>query len=48
VIKRIGQLQEAIERAPKSLAWRVRAAIGERVRWYELPEEDAGLVEQVS
>jgi hypothetical protein len=47
VIKRIGQLQEAIERAPKSLAWRVRAAIGERVRWYELPEEDVGLVEQV-
>jgi hypothetical protein len=47
VIKRIGQLQEVIERAPKSLAWRVRAAIGERVRWYELPEEDVGLVEQV-
>jgi hypothetical protein len=47
VIKRIGQLQEAIERAPKSLAWRVRAAIGERVRWYELPEGDAGLVEPV-
>jgi hypothetical protein len=47
VIKRIGQLQAAIERAPKSLAWRVRAAIGERVRWYELPEEDVGLVEQV-
>jgi hypothetical protein len=47
VIKRIEQLQAAIERAPKSLAWRVRAAIGERVRWYELPEEDVGLVEQV-
>jgi hypothetical protein len=47
VIKRIGQLQEVIERAPKSLAWRVRAAIGERVRWYGLPEEDVGLVEQV-
>jgi len=47
VTKRIGQLQKATERAPKSLAWRVRAAIGERVRWYELPEEDVGLVEQV-
>jgi len=47
VIKRIGQLRAAIERAPKSLAWRLRAAIGERVRWYEVPEEDAGLVEQV-
>ena len=47
VVKRIGLLQTAIERAPKSLGWRVRAAIGERVRWYELPEEDVGLVEQV-
>lgn len=25
--------------APTSLAWRVRARIGERMRWYELPEE---------
>jgi len=47
VIKRIVQLQTAIERAPKRFSWRVRAAIGERIRWYELPEEDAGLVEQV-
>ena len=47
VIKSIGQLKATIEGAPKSLAWRVRAAIGERVRWYELPEEDEGLVEQV-
>ncbi len=47
VMKRIVQLTTAIERAPKSIAWKVRAAIGERVRWYELPEEDVGLVEQV-
>jgi len=25
--------------APTSLAWRMRARIGERMRWYELPEE---------
>jgi hypothetical protein len=47
VAKRIGQLSAAIERAPKSIGWKMRAAIGERVRWYDLPEEDAGLVEQV-
>ena len=47
VVKRVGQLSAAIERAPKSLAWKMRAVIGERVRWYELPEEDVGLVEQV-
>jgi hypothetical protein len=46
VIRRIGRLTEAIESARKSLAWKMRAAIGERVRWYELPEEDTGLVEQ--
>jgi len=47
VTKRIGQLSAAIERAPKSIAWKMRAAIGERVRWYELPEEDEGLVGRV-
>lgn len=38
---RIGALIERIEREPKSRAWRLRAKIGERVRWYELPEEVA-------
>jgi len=47
VIKRAGQLSAAIERAPRSIAWKMRAAIGERVRWYETPEDDVGLVEQV-
>jgi hypothetical protein len=47
VTKRIRWLSAAIEKAPKSIAWKMRAAIGERVRWYELPEEDSGPVEQV-
>ncbi len=47
VQRRIRQLQHAIESAPKTMAWKMRAAIGERVRWYELPEEDTGAVEQV-
>lgn len=29
----------AMEAAPKSRAWKMRAKIGERKRWYELPEE---------
>ena len=29
----------AIEGAPKSRSWRLRAKVGERKRWYELPEE---------
>jgi hypothetical protein len=39
VIERIDTLLAAIEARPKSLGWKARAVIGERVRWYELPEE---------
>jgi hypothetical protein len=34
-----GRLQEAMEAAPKSLRWKMRAKVGEKVPWYELPEE---------
>jgi hypothetical protein len=33
------QLIDAFERAPKTRAFRLRARVGERVRWYELPDE---------
>jgi hypothetical protein len=36
---RIRELQERIEHEPKSLAWKMRSKIGERKRWYDLPEE---------
>lgn len=36
---RLDQLWEAVEAAPKSRGWKLRAAIGERKRWYNLPEE---------
>jgi len=32
-------LLHAIEAGPKTLSWKARARIGERVRWYETPEE---------
>jgi hypothetical protein len=35
------RLLELAEQAPKSMKWRLRANVGERVRWYELPEEVA-------
>jgi hypothetical protein len=35
----IGEIREAVEAAPKSRRWRMRARIGERKRWYELPED---------
>jgi hypothetical protein len=29
----------ALEAAPKSPRWRMRARVGERIRWYDEPEE---------
>ncbi len=39
VAAQVADLRDAIDRAPKSLGWRSRARVGERVRWYETPEE---------
>ncbi len=36
---RIQELQDRIAAAPKSLAWKARAQIGERVKWYKDVEE---------
>jgi len=32
-------IRQAIDKAPKTRGWRMRSRIGERVRWYETPEE---------
>ncbi len=34
------RLLALIEASPKSVSWRARARIGERMRWYEEPEEE--------
>jgi hypothetical protein len=39
IAKRIDQLVEMIEKAPKSLKWKTRAALGTRVQWYNDVEE---------
>jgi hypothetical protein len=36
---RIGALERLIEEEPKSRKWRMRSRIGERKRWYEIPDE---------
>jgi hypothetical protein len=38
-VEQLSALGKAIEVAPKSLRWKARAKLGERVRWYETPEE---------
>jgi hypothetical protein len=39
VSTRVSLILERMEAEPKSRAWRIRAKVGERKRWYELPEE---------
>ena len=39
VANRVSAILERIEAAPKSRGWRLRAKVGDRKRWYELPEE---------
>ena len=39
VRSRVSELQAAIAAGPKPLRWRLRAQVGDRLQWYELPEE---------
>jgi len=40
-VAQAARLLELAVEAPKSMKWKLRANVGERVRWYELPEEVA-------
>jgi hypothetical protein len=39
IASRITAVTGALAAAPKSLSWQLRAKVGRRKRWYELPEE---------
>ncbi len=39
VSEKVAILLEALDSAPKSRGWRMRARVGDRVRWYELPDD---------
>ena len=39
ILERLEVLRKALDTAPKSLKWKARDKIGERMPWYELPEE---------
>jgi hypothetical protein len=41
IAARVAGLTAAIEAAPKSVKWKARARVGDRVRWYEEPDEVA-------
>ena len=40
VLSRVQKLKSMMESAPKSFGWKMRARIGEKSRWYELPDSD--------
>jgi hypothetical protein len=44
VRKRLESLHEMFEAVPKTLRWKARARLGEKVKWYELPEKDQEIV----
>jgi hypothetical protein len=37
--ERLHRLRSILEEVPKSRGWKLRARVGDRKRWYELPEE---------
>jgi hypothetical protein len=39
VLRGVQELRRQIDEAPKTVRWKLRSILGERVRWYELPEE---------
>jgi hypothetical protein len=39
ILSRLNELAQMMDKAPKSIAWKLRAKIGEKVRWYEQPED---------
>ncbi len=39
IVERLNLLKAALDESPKPLKWKLRAAIGEKVQWYDLPEE---------
>jgi hypothetical protein len=45
VRKRLDGLQNRFENAPKTMRWKLRARVGEKAKWYELPEQDKKVVD---
>lgn len=39
VAERLGELRRELDTVPKTRGWKLRSRIGDRKRWYELPEE---------
>ncbi|MCL4355782.1 MAG: hypothetical protein JRM79_00580 [Nitrososphaerota archaeon] len=44
VRSRVRKLMSMMEAAPKSFGWKMRARVGERTKWYDLPDSDGDAV----
>ena len=44
IVSRIDRILAGVVDSRKSVAWRIRARVGRRVTWYELPEEVGGKI----
>jgi len=42
---RVSKARKMIEEHPKDLRWKMRARVGEKVKWYDLPEADKEVVD---
>jgi hypothetical protein len=42
---RAAQLKKMMEDAQKTFRWKMRAKVGEKMQWYELPEADKGVID---
>jgi len=44
IVARIDLLRRMMDEESKTLSWRVRARVGEKAKWYDLPESDVDLI----
>jgi len=42
---KIAELRKKLDAEPKSFGWKMRARVGDKVKWYELPEQDVEVVD---
>jgi hypothetical protein len=40
IAERLRALLKVVETAPKSARWKLRSRVGDKVRWYNEPEEN--------
>jgi len=42
---KMDEIRKKLDTEPKSFSWKMRARVGDKVKWYELPEQDQEVVD---